>query len=154
MEPFPNISINETLNYHLESTDAALEVPHRRPMRLDAGRGVWRGCSRVGPRLCFFFFFFLGFAPTQLDSCRIGFDSCRIGFNSCRTRRIRPKSSRIGHIGSYRPTADTAKVGRKRPKHAGNGRNRSWIWPEKLKLAFFFLFFVNQGIVMCFLRIF
>ena len=61
--------------------------------------------------VCFFFFFFsriradlTRFAPMQLDSCRIGFDSRR-------TRLIRPKSGRIGHIKSYRPTADTAETG-------------------------------------------
>ena len=58
----------------LECTDAAPEVPHPRPTRHDAGRGVRRGCLRVGPRLgfFFFFFFFLGFAPTRLDSRRCG----------------------------------------------------------------------------------
>ena len=61
--------------YSLESTDAAPAVPHPCPTRRDAGRGVQRGCPRVGPHLGFFFFFFLGFAPMRLDSCRIGFDS-------------------------------------------------------------------------------
>ena len=36
----------------------------------DTGRGVRRGCPRVEPRLRFFFF--LGFAPTRLDSRRCG----------------------------------------------------------------------------------
>ena len=94
------------------------------------------------PRLSFFFS--LGFAPTRLKSRRTGFDSCWIGL-------IRPES---GHIGSYRTATVTAET----------GRNRPWIWPEKPKLspqrhsnvflAIFFLCFVNQGIVMCFLRIF
>ena len=56
----------------LESTDVAPEVPHLRPTRRDAGRGVRCGCPRVGPRLRFFFFFFLGFTPTRLDSRRCG----------------------------------------------------------------------------------
>ena len=101
----------------LESTDAAPEVPHPRSTRRDAGRGVRRGCPRVGPRLGFFF---LGFAPMQIDSCRIGFDSRRIGL-------IRPKSGRIGHIGhirTYRPAADTADTAETGRKTAGNGRNR------------------------------
>ena len=104
----------------LESTNAAPEVPHPRPTRREAGRGVRRDCPRVGPRLRFFFFFSriradsARFASMRLDSCRIGFDSRRIGL-------IRPKSGRIGHIGSYRPAADTAETGR---KTAETGRNR------------------------------
>ena len=68
-------------------------------------------------------------------------DSCRIGYDSRRTGLIRPKSGCISHIGSYRPAAET---GWKRPKLAGNGRNWPWIWPEKPKLAFFFLFFCES----------
>ena len=50
---------------NLESMDAAPEVPHPRPMR-DA-------VARASDRVCvFFFFFFLGFAPTLLDSRRCG----------------------------------------------------------------------------------
>ena len=52
----------------LESTDVALEVPHPCSMWPEAGCGVRRGCLRVGPRLRFFFFFFLRFAPMQLNS--------------------------------------------------------------------------------------
>ena len=136
---FLSLSLQNKLSDKLESTDAAPEVPHLRPTRRDTGRGVQRGYQRVGPRLRFFFFF-LRFAPTmRLDSCRIGFDSSRTGL-------IRPKSGRIGHIGSYRPaahTANTAITGRKKVetgRHTGNGWNRPWIWPEKPKLAFFFLF--------------
>ena len=134
----------------LESTDAAPEVPHPRPTWRDAGRGVRRGCPRVGPRLRFFFFFSwirtdsARFASMQLDSCRIGFDSRRI-------RLIRPKSGRIGHIGSYRPAADTAEIGR---KTAGTGRKRpklalklagaAEILTSDVFFAFFFLCFMNQ----------
>ena len=69
----------------LGSTDAAPEVPHPRPTRRYAGRGVRRDCPRVGPRLGFFFFFFpriranaarfmpnrLRFAPNRADSAKI-----------------------------------------------------------------------------------
>ena len=130
----------------LESTDAAPEVPHPRPMRRDAGRGVRCGCPRIGPRLRFFFFFSwiradsARFAPMRLDSCRIGFDSRRIGL-------IRPKSGRIGHIGSYRPAAEigrkTAGTGRKRPKSALN-------MAVKAETCILLSFFVNQGIVCVF----
>ena len=82
----------------LEGTDAAPEVPHPRP--------TWDAVSdtvaRVSVRVCVFFFFFLGFAPTRLDSCRISFDSRQTGL-------IWPKS------------ADTAKTCRKQPKYAEIG---------------------------------
>ena len=143
------MALNEEI--YLESTDAAPEVPHPRPTRRDAGRGVRRGCPRVGPRLRFFFFFFFSriradsarFAPIRLDSCRIGFDSRRIGL-------IRPKSGRIGHIGSYRPAADTAKIGR---KTAGTGRKRpksALNMAVKAENCILLSFFVNQGIVCVF----
>ena len=106
----------------------------RRPTRLPARRTA---------SAFFFFFFFLGFAPTRLDSCRIGFDSRRIGL-------IRPKSSRIGHIGSYRPAADTAEIGR---KTAGTGRKRpksALNMAVKAETCILLSFFVNQGIVCVF----
>ena len=93
------------------------------------------------PRLSFFFFFFSS-------------DSGRIGFNSCRIRLIRPESGRIGHIKSYWPATDTAETGRKRPKSALKLAGTAKILTSKVFLAFLFLCFVNQGIVMCFLRIF
>ena len=107
--------------YYLESTDAAPEVPHPRPTRRDAGRGVRCGCPCVGPRLgfFFFFFFFLGFAPMRLDSCRIGFDSRRIGFDSRRigfdSRRIGFDSRRIG-FDSRRIGFDSHRIGLIQPK--------------------------------------
>ena len=138
----------------LESTDAAPGVPHPRPTRRDAGRGVRRGCPRVGPHLHFFFPQIRAdsarFAPMRLDSCRIGFDSRRIGFNSHRIGLIRPKSGRIDHIGSYRPPADTAGTGR---KTAGTGRKRpksALNMAVKAETCILLSFFVNQGIVMCF----
>ena len=93
------------------------------------------------PRLSFFFFFFSS-------------DSGRIGFNSCRIRLIRPESGRIGHIGLYWPAIDTAEIGRKRPKSTLKLAGTAKILTSEVFLAFFFLCFVNQGIVMCFLRIF
>ena len=108
----------------LESTDAAPEVPHPHPTRLPARRTA----SAI-------FFFFLGFAPTRLDSCRIGFDSRQIGL-------IRPKSGRYG---------------RNRPK---NGRNK----PETAEIGLEYgcqsrnlhssFFFCESRHSMCFLRIF
>ena len=81
-----------------------------------------------------FFFFFIGFAPTWLDSCRIGFDSCRTGL-------IRPE---LGRIESYWPVADTAETGRKWPKSALKLIGTAEILTLEVFLAFFFLCFVNQ----------
>ena len=128
--------------FELESTDAAGRVPHPCPTRLPACR-----C-----RVYVFFFFFCSwihadsarFTPTRLDSHR--------------RSSIHAKSASID--------AEPCWFGHNRAISAGNryGRNWPWIWPEKPKLspqrhsdvflAFFFLCFVNQGIVMCFLRIF
>ena len=101
--------------FNLESTDAALEVPHPRPTRLPARRTAV---------VVFFFFFFsrihadsAQFAPMRLDSCRIGFDSRRIGL-------IRPKSGRIGHIGHIGRRPILPIQAGKRPKQAETGRNR------------------------------
>ena len=52
----------------LESTDAAPEVLHPRPTRDAASDAV--ACA--SDRVCVFFFFFLGFKPTRLDSRRCG----------------------------------------------------------------------------------
>ena len=124
----------------LESTDAAPEVPHPCPTRHDAGRGVWRGCPRVGPHLHFFFPQIRAdsarFAPMRLDPCRIGFDSRR-------TELIRPKSGRIGHIGSAKIGRKTAETCRKQPKLALN-------MAEKAETCLLLSFFVNQGIVCVF----
>ena len=120
---------------YLESTDAAPEVPHPRPTRLPA--------RRTASAFFFFFFFFLGFAPTRLDSRRCG--SIRAESASIRARigLIRPKSGRIGHIGSYRPAANTAETRRKRPKSALN-------MAGKAETCILLSFFVNQGIVCVF----
>ena len=120
----------------LESKDAAPEVPHLRPMRLPARRTA----------SAFFFFFFsriradsARFAPMRLDSCRIGFDSRWTGL-------IQPKSGRIRHIESYRPTAETgqktAETSRNTPKSALN-------MARKAETCILLSFFLNQGIV-CF----
>ena len=95
-------------------------IPTASPARKH-GRGT-RGAAPVYDavacaldRVCFFFFF----SRIRIDSARFALmqlDSCQIGFNSRRTGLIRPKSGRIGHIGSYRPATDTAKICRKRPK--------------------------------------
>ena len=121
---------------NLESTDAAPEVPYPRPTRLPAR-----------PSASAFFFFFLS------DSLRLGSiraDAARFVPNLIRfaPNQPRPKSGCIGHIRSYRLVADTAETGRKRLKSALNMAGKS-----ETCLLFFF-FFVNQGIVICFLRIF
>ena len=69
---------------------------------------TWDAVACVSVPHLRFFFFFLGFVLTRLDSCQIGFDLRRTGL-------IRPES---GHIGSYRPATDTAETGLKRPKQA------------------------------------
>ena len=92
--------IKFNLNHRLESTDAVGRVPHQSPTRPDAASDADALASV--PRLSVFF---LGFAPTQLDSHQFGFDSRRIGL-------IRPESGRIGHISLYWPAIE---IGRNRP---------------------------------------
>ena len=115
----------------------------RRPTRLPARRTASA-----------FFFFFLRFAPTmRLDSCRIGFDSSRTGL-------IRPKSGRIGHIGSYRPAAHMANTAITGRKTVETGRNT----PETAEIGLEYgrksrnlhssFFFCESRHSMCFLRIF
>ena len=60
-------------------------------------------CPRVNATFELFFFF-LGFAPTQLDSRRLGFDSHQ-------TSLISLESGRISHIKSYQPVTETAEIG-------------------------------------------
>ena len=124
------------------------------------GRG-WEGAAPASdtvartsvPRQSFFFWICADsarFVPTRLDLHRIDFDSRR-------TELIWPESGRIGHIGSYRPATDmanTAKTGRKRPKLALKLAGTTEILTSNVFFAFFFLCFVDQGMVMCFLRIF
>ena len=94
----------------LESTDAAPEVPHPRPTRDAASDTV----AHVSVRVCVFFFFFLGFAPTWLDSRQIGFDSCQTGL-------IRPKS---GPYRSYQVVSAGSRYGQNMPETAEICRNR------------------------------
>ena len=143
--PYTLLIYQSLLSKKLESTDAAGRLPHLRPMRPNAGHGIWCSYPRIGAASEFFFF--LGFTPTQLDSHRIDFDWCRIGL-------IQPESGRIGHIGLYWPATDTAETGRKWVKSALKLVGTAEILTSVVFLAFFFLCFVNQGIVMCFLRIF
>ena len=114
----------------LESMDAAPEVPHPRPTRLPARRTV----------SAFFVFFFS-------DSCRIGFDSRWTGF-------IRPKSGRIGHIESYRLTAET---GRKTAETSRNTPETTEIgleYGQKSRNLYSSFFFCESRHSMFFLRIF
>ena len=77
----------------------------------DTGRGVQHGCLRISAAFELFFFF-----PSdlrQLGSIHASLAS--IHTYSRRTGLIRPKSGRIGHIGSYRLAIETAETGRNRP---------------------------------------
>ena len=153
---------------NLWSKDAVGRVPHWSPTQ---GATSDVASRRSVPHLSPFFFFPPHrISPTWLDSHR--------------TRQIRSKSSRIGWIGLYQSATKTDQNGRNRPKSALNHARTAKIgfeWgPNILNLsllnfilniccffcvfffvlcfvvflAFFFLCFVNQGIVMCFLRIF
>ena len=132
----------------------------------DAGCGVWRGCLHIGAASELFFFH--RFALTRLDLRQLGFYLRWAGL-------IWPESSRIGWIELFWLTTETAEIGL---ESCRNNRNRLWMRPKQPKsvipqfyseyffasfvfsffffmfFAFFFLCFVNQGIVMCFLRIF
>ena len=118
--------------FELESMAAAGRVPHPSPTRLPVCR-----C-----RICVFFFFFLGFTPTRLDSRQRGSIHAELA-------SIHVKPGWFYHNRAI--SADDR-----------YGRNWPWIWPEKPKLspqrhsdvflAFFFLYFVNQGIVNCFFK--
>ena len=114
-------------------------------------------CASV-PRLSFFFFFFfLRFAPTRLDS------RCS-GSIYAKSASICAEPARIGLYRPYWVVSTGDRYGWNKPETAETGKNWHWIWLEKSKfspqrhsnvfLAFFFLCFVNQDIVMCFLRIF
>ena len=135
----------------LESTDAAPKVPQLRPTR-DAASDV---VTRLSDRAYIFFFFF--FCRIRADSARfvpMRLDSCRIGFDSRQTGLIRPKSSHIGHIGSYRLAADTAETGRKmaeiRRKRSKSALNMAGKSETCILLSFFF----ESRHSMCFLKIF
>ena len=124
------------IGHYLESMDTTRRVPHLRPTRDAVARATVL-------RLRFFFFFFSD--SHQRGSIRLRFASNRAdsAISGCISRWL------IRLIW---------------PEKAETGRNRPWIWPEKPKLspqrhsnvflAIFFLCFVNQGIVMCFLIIF
>ena len=154
----------------LWSMDAAGRVPHWSPTQPDAGCSVRCGCPHVGAAFelffFFFFFFFHKFVPTWLDSRQLGFNS----------HRFTPHQADLARIGPYWPNwvvRPATKIGL---ESCRNSRNQLWIRSKHLKsvlpqfyseylllllcflfcflfLAFFFCF-VNQGIVMYFLRIF
>ena len=140
----------------LESNAARCGV--QRPMRLPTRRcRVWA---------FFFFFFFHKFVPTWLDSRQLGFNS----------HRFMPHQADLARIGPYWPNWVVQPATEIGLESCRNSRNQLWIRSKHLKsilpqfyseylllllcflfcflfLAFFFCF-VNQGIVMCFLRIF
>ena len=105
--------------FELESTDAAGRVPHPHPTRPDAGRNIQCGCSLIDVASAFFFFF-LGFTLTRLDSRQLGLiraDTARFVPNRLRFAPNRANSDRIR---PYQPATDTAETGRKQPKLALN----------------------------------
>ena len=139
----------------------------------DSATHEWRRCPHVGVVSEFFYFlFFYGFALTQLQFVLISAESGRFGQNQI----VSAESNRIVSVGSRNWP--------KRPKQAEiglescrNSWNQLWMRPKHPKfvipqfyfeylllllcflfcfvfLAFFFLCFVNQGHIMCFLRIF
>ena len=122
----------------LESTNAAPEVPHPRPTQDAASNMV----ARASIRVCVFFFF--------LDSRRL----CLI-----RTDAARFMPNRLRLAPNWADSAISGCIGRQpiRPKHAGNGRNMpksALNMAGKAETCLLLSFFVNQAIVMCFLRIF
>ena len=112
--------------FELESTDAAGRVPHPHPTRPDAGRNIQCGCSLIDVASAFFFFF-LGFTLTRLDSRQLGLiraDTARFVPNRLRfvpnRLRFAPNRANSDRIRPYQPATDTAETGRKQPKLALN----------------------------------
>ena len=152
-----NYCINDV---RLWSTNVARRLPHRSSIR----GAVFDAVARASvPRLSFFFFF------SQIHTDSSWFMPTRLQFAP-----IRLELGHIGRIRSYRLTIEMAEIGL---ESCWNSRNRLWMRPKHPKsifsqfyskylllilcflfcfvfLAFFFLCFVNQGIVMYFLRIF
>ena len=113
------------------------------------GRG-WEGAASKSdavdrtsvPRLSFFFF--LGFAPNRL----------RFAPNRLRFAPNRADSARIRSYRPYRVVLAGDRYGRNRLKSVLKLAGAAEILTSDVFLAFFFLYFVNQAILMCFLRIF
>ena len=136
---------------HLESTDAAPEVPHPRPTRRDAGHGVRRGCPRVGPSLGFFFFFFFSdsrrLGSIRADAARFVPNRLRFALESGWFGQNRAVSAISGRIGRRPIRPEQARNGRKRPKSALN-------MAVKAETCILLSFFVNQGLVCVFKKYF
>ena len=126
---------------HGRGTSVRRGTRHQRLMRDAAFDAV--ACALV--RVCVFFFFFF------LDSCRLS--SIRANAARFVPNRLQftPNRDDSARIRPYRPN---------RPKIAEIGWNRPCIWPEKLKLAFFFfgesmhsnVFFKNILIVKIYIK--
>ena len=103
--------------------------------------------ARASDRVCvFFFFFFLRFAPTRLDSRRCGSiraESASIRAESGWFGQNRAVSAISGRIGRRPIRPEQARNGRKRPKSALN-------MAVKAETCILLSFFVNQGIVCVF----
>ena len=121
----------------LGSTDAAPEVPHPCPTQRDAGRGVRRGCPRVGPHLHFFFF---------SDSRRLGSIRANAARSVPNRLRFAPNRADSAKIGSYRPY----RVGQNRPENGRNMPKSALNMAGKAETCLLLSFFVNQGIVCVF----
>ena len=113
----------------------------RRPTRLTASPAASE----------FFFFFFFS------DSSRIGWiraDAARFAPNRADFGRNRAVSAISGRIGRRPIRPKQAEIGRNLPKLALELAGSAEILTSDVFFAFFFLCFMNQSILMCFLRIF
>ena len=140
-----------TPSFILWCTDAAKWAPHPHPTQ----QHVSDAAAHASVLHLIFFFFFL---RIRADSAPIRANSASIRTDSGRFPPIRPKSSRIGWIRSYRPAA---KTDQNRPKsalnHAGTAKIGFEWGPNILNLSFlnFILnicyFFCIFFFVLCFL---
>ena len=127
---------SNSLSQKLWGTDAARRVPHRSPTWPNARCSVRRDCLHIDAMSELFFF--LGFTPTQLDSCRLGFNSRWFG-------QKWTISVESGHIG-------------RRPKQAEiglescwNSWNRLWMSPKHPKSILHQFYSEYLLLLLCFL---
>ena len=126
----------DKVNYMLGSTDAAERVLHPRP--------TWDATSDAVAHASILHLSFFFLPRIRADMARFTLNRLQFASNQVNSAKIR----------LYWPAIDTAKTGRKRSKSALKLTGTAEILTSEVFLAFFFLCFVNQGIVMCFLRTF